>query len=168
MVYGYAPSQICLHASGMVKSSPEVDGWWCGSLHRPACVWACGWGDGGLGSGGGVGWGELGVKTKGEGGGLGLTTWTALCACLRRVSYLCIPCMLLVRVTAVLLMLTSACVCVSLQIDWFEVYLQAQEERGFEGSFRMFLDLQVGGGVLPGGRYGGGTGGEEAYQWVTY
>jgi hypothetical protein len=30
-----------------------------------------------------------------------------------------------------------------LQVDWFEVYLQAQEERGFEGSFRTFLDLQV-------------------------
>lgn len=30
-----------------------------------------------------------------------------------------------------------------LRVDWFEVYLQAQEERGFEGSFRTFLDLQV-------------------------
>lgn len=39
----------------------------------------------------------------------------------------------------------SACVCMCprLQIDWFEVYLRAQEERGFEGSFRTFLDLQV-------------------------
>lgn len=31
------------------------------------------------------------------------------------------------------------------QVEWFEVYLIAQEERGFEGSFRDFLDIQVGG-----------------------
>jgi hypothetical protein len=33
--------------------------------------------------------------------------------------------------------------CCCLQLDWFEVYLRAQDERGFEGSFRMFMDLQV-------------------------
>jgi hypothetical protein len=40
----------------------------------------------------------------------------------------------------------------TLQIDWFEVYLMAQEERGFEGSFRMFLDLQVRRQDVPGPR----------------
>lgn len=29
------------------------------------------------------------------------------------------------------------------QVEWFSLYLVAQEERGFEGAFRDFLDVQV-------------------------
>jgi hypothetical protein len=31
----------------------------------------------------------------------------------------------------------------AVQLDWFELYLRAQEERGYDGSFNMFMQLQV-------------------------
>lgn len=34
--------------------------------------------------------------------------------------------------------------CHCVQLDWFELYLRAQEERGYDGSFNMFIQLQVG------------------------
>lgn len=39
-----------------------------------------------------------------------------------------------------------ACIVIApcrVQLDWFELYLRAQEERGYEGSFNMFMQLQV-------------------------
>jgi hypothetical protein len=37
--------------------------------------------------------------------------------------------------------------CHCAQLDWFELYLRAQEERGYDGSFNMFMQLQVGMGT---------------------
>ncbi len=48
---------------------------------------------------------------------------------------------------------TNCCPCLPawllllVQLDWFEVFLRAQEDRGYEGSFNMFLQLQVGCGM---------------------
>jgi hypothetical protein len=52
-------------------------------------------------------------------------------------------CLLPAVCTSLLLLALAGVGTCRLQLDWFEVYLKAQDERGYEGSFRMFMDLQV-------------------------